>query len=51
MIKRLSSSLQKYLESDNSTGEYCQTLKEEVTQILHNLYQKVEKEGTLPNSL
>ena len=35
---------------DGFTGEFCQTLREEIRLILLKLFQKMSKGGTLPNS-
>lgn len=48
VIKTLS--IKKSPAPDESTGEFHQTSKVELTTILHKLFQKLEEKGTCPNS-
>ena len=55
LLKTLNRKLLTYQEKESSrprwfSYKFYQTLKTEMIPILHNLFQKIEVDGTLPNS-
>ena len=40
----------KSLDPHGFTGEFCKAFKGELTPLLHRLFQKIQEDGSLPNS-